>query len=483
MFAASRSGIYRPLLATLLARLSESVPAETAMLFRNMLWSWNEREALKMKNSYWCSVAVAHAVLMSLNCMAGGAPAGESQSTGTVVRVEPDRRNGIYASGEKIGFRIAVERDGAMVTTGMVDYVVMVDVLDRSSGSVALSESGAVFVSELPAPGTLILKATFVHEGHTNSASAGAVVEPFALMPARPAPGDFDEFWERQKEKLRAVPMNPKLNKVEVEQVAWGPRVECYDLELDCLGDKPVRGYFAKPAGAEAGSLPAVLSLHSAGIKDSNRQAAIHGARGGKLSLDINAHGLPNGQPASFYEDLRNGEMSDYAKRGIDDPETFYFLGMYMRLIRAIDFLTSQPEWNGRVLIARGVSQGGGQALVAAGLDSRVTEIEAVVPALCDLNGAEANRKSGWPWPVTADEKSRRTVSYYDACHFAARTRAKAAVEVGLADTTCPATGVLAAYNQIKGEKSIVILPLRTHAGSAETQKMAKEPEYLHRGP
>ncbi len=40
---------------------------------------------------------------------------------------------------------------------------------------------------------------------------------------------------------------------------------------------------------------------------------------------------------------------------------------MFLRMERAIDFLASQPEWDGRILIVTGSSQGGGQAIVAAG--------------------------------------------------------------------------------------------------------------------
>ncbi len=42
---------------------------------------------------------------------------------------------------------------------------------------------------------------------------------------------------------------------------------------------------------------------------------------------------------------------------------------MFLRLQRAIDLLTARAEWDGKVLAVIGHSQGGGQALVAGGLD------------------------------------------------------------------------------------------------------------------
>ena len=99
------------------------------------------------------------------------------------------------------------------------------------------------------------------------------------------------------------------------------------------------------------------------------------------LALDINAHGLPNGRPDAFYTGMANGELKEYRVRGRESRETIYFLGMFLRLVRAIDFLTAQPEWDGRTVIVHGSSKGGAQSLVAAGLDSRVTFFAAGVPA------------------------------------------------------------------------------------------------------
>lgn len=81
-------------------------------------------------------------------------------------------------------------------------------------------------------------------------------------------------------------------------------------------------------------------------------------------------------------EELSRGELKDYRNAGHEDRETCYFKGMFLRLVRAIDFLTSQPEWDGKTLIVYGSSQGGYQAIVAAGLDSRVSYFCAGVPRM-----------------------------------------------------------------------------------------------------
>jgi cephalosporin-C deacetylase-like acetyl esterase len=197
-------------------------------------------------------------------------------------------------------------------------------------------------------------------------------------------------------------------------------------------------------------------------------------AREGFLALDINAHGIPNGKPDPFYEALANGDLKGYPARGRESRDTVYFLGMFLRVMRAIDFLTAQPEWDGRTLVVHGSSQGGAQSFVAAGLDSRVTFIAAGLPAMCDHTGAAAGRISGWPKlvPNGADGKPDPTVleaaRYYDAMNFATRTRAAGIVTVGFIDTTCPPTSVYAAYNALKGKKEIFNDLPSTHKVSAE---------------
>ncbi|NMA46826.1 MAG: hypothetical protein GX945_09725, partial [Lentisphaerae bacterium] len=62
----------------------------------------------------------------------------------------------------------------------------------------------------------------------------------------------------------------------------------------------------------------------------------------------------------------------------------------YLRVMRSLDFVKTLPEWNGRDLIVVGSSQGGGQAIAAAGLDPQVTLCVAAVPALSDHAGTLA---------------------------------------------------------------------------------------------
>jgi cephalosporin-C deacetylase len=222
-----------------------------------------------------------------------------------------------------------------------------------------------------------------------------------------------------------------------------------------------VSGYFAKPTGAQPQRLPVILTVHGAGVRSSSLGGAAGWAQRGFLALDINAHGIPNGKPADFYSNLADGELKDYRARGRESRETVYFFGMFLRLVRALDFLTAQPEWDGRTVVVHGGSQGGYQSLVAAGLDPRVTFFAAGVPAGCDQTGFQAGRVNGWPKFIATGETPPpnivEAVRYYDAVNFLTRSKAAGIVTVGFIDTTCPPSSVYAAYNAIPGQKQIHI--------------------------
>ena len=108
--------------------------------------------------------------------------------------------------------------------------------------------------------------------------------------------------------------MNPKLTPVESKDDA----IECFDVQLDCLGGAPVSGYFGRPKAAKPKSLPAILYVHGAGVRGSSLGNAVSGAGHGMLSMDINAHGIPNGKPAAFLcrsEPRRTGQLSPQGTR------------------------------------------------------------------------------------------------------------------------------------------------------------------------
>ena len=317
-----------------------------------------------------------------------------------------------------------------------------------------------------------------------NTASTGLVVDPEHFQPGTSRPKDFDKFWKNEKKALRALPFDVKntpVNNIE-------PGYTCSDIEINCTSPKPARGYFAKPLEAKPKSLPIVLFVRAAGIKgdwcQSKSKEALNYAKmgNGALAFDLNAHGMLNGQAQEYYDELEKGELKNYWEIGIESRNDYYFKGMYLRLIRTLDFLTSQPEWDGKRILVIGESQGGGQSLAAAGLDERVSAVVATVPAMCDFGGELVGRIGGWPQPFKykGDKyKMMRTIPYFDTAHLLKNSKTTIVTEIGFIDVTCPSVSIYAAINQSKGEKIVFGVTYRGHQlDQKEFRKIWEETVY-----
>ena len=153
---------------------------------------------------------------------------------------------------------------------------------------------------------------------------------------------------------------------------------------------------------------------------------------------------------------------------------------MILGCVRAAQYLTSRPDWDGHVLLVCGASQGGYQSLATAALFPSVTHVIAEVPAGCDFSAqmADPPRALGWPYwisnwrPREKDMSAvQKTAGYYDAIHFAARVTCPVLLGPGLLDETARPTGIIAAYNAVNNDKKqLVILPLSNHQGTHNAQ-------------
>lgn len=391
-------------------------------------------------------------------------------ASGIVLKVATDRPNAIYQVGEEATFLFELEQDGQPVEADSITVTLSEDgVAPRSETALAFENGKATITGTLDKPGFLLVTAqknkTIVH--------AAAGFDPLEIKPSMPVPDDFDAFWNSQKAKLAEVALQPVLTPLPTTFTG----VDFFDVQIPCIGP-PVSGYYSRPANAEKKSLPAIIHLHGAGVGSSRPTRASWSLREqGMLSLDINAHGLPNGKPEEFYSERHRTDLKDYQHLGRESRESSYFTGMFLRVVRAIDFIAAQPEWDGRTLILFGNSQGAFQAFAGAALDSRVTFVSAGVPAGCDHTGFTVGRTNGWPQLAarpdgTFDPAVANESRYFDVVNFAARTHARGvAVTVGFIDRTCPPTGVYAAYNAIPVEKKLHADPLMGHTGSPQATR------------
>ena len=166
--------------------------------------------------------------------------------------------------------------------------------------------------------------------------------------------------------------------------------------------------------------------------------------------MNIEPHDVMPDQPKEYYDALP-AELKDYNTIETRNRDKNYFLYMYLADIRAVDYLASRPDWDGKTLVVMGTSMGGQQSLCAAGLHPKVTAMLINVPAGADANGNAHGRKIGYPFWDVNDPQVLKTAQYFDTVNCAARIKVPSLVSMGFIDTVTPPVGIWAAFNQIQG--------------------------------
>ena len=305
--------------------------------------------------------------------------------------------------------------------------------------------------------------------------AVGAAVAPAKIGLSAPRPADFDSFWDGKLAKQSKVPINAVLTPVQSDV----PGVDLSMFVLDALGSK-AHGYIAKPA--REGKFPALIQLQYAGVYALNTHGPVQHAAEGWLSLDVDSHDkLPS--------DPSGNIPRNYQTIGNSDREKSYFLDMYLRDSRVLDYLLTRPDWDGKTIVLTGGSMGGQQSLVLAGLrPEKITAVLVSVPAGADTNGDLHGRKAGYPnWPADNPD-AMKTALYFDTVNFASRIKAPLMAGMGFIDTIAPPAGVWTALNQIPGPKEVLPMIESEHdnltpqKGRACTTRMAEILDVMVKG-
>lgn len=387
--------------------------------------------------------------------------------------MKTDKKTGIYAKGETVKYTVNLLKNGKPCKG--VKYTCQFSVNGFWKDKQEFVSDGKVLTltKKFDAPVYwYTLKAEI--PGKKVSKELGAIASPYEITTAVKEPVDFDAFWKKQREELDKIPVK-ELERVAIPAAKYKDQVVCYDVKVACAGATPVSGYLCMPKDAKPKSLPAIVTFQGAGVLGAWQEPEF-----GKkaIALNINAHGIVNGKPYKFYRELKlgSGRLDNYAHYGVWKKDLYYYKGVYTRVMRALDYVKTLPEWDGKNLFVYGASQGGTQSIVAAAMDKDVTYCHAGVPALCDHSAVYADRTPGWPRVVTKQKSTLKeqdkwfmiVLNYYDVAHFAKRVKCEISVSAGLLDHTCSPTSVMSAYNNIPADvkKSIQIVPSGTH-GSA----------------
>ncbi|MBE6619624.1 MAG: acetylxylan esterase [Ruminococcaceae bacterium] len=286
-----------------------------------------------------------------------------------------------------------------------------------------------------------------------------------------PRPADFDEFWDRSLEEMRAI--DPKA---EFKPYDYPSKVaDFFELRFKSTKNATIYAKFARPKNIE-GKIPAVLSFHGLSASGLPWNALISyvsqgfciatlDCRGqGGLSQDVG--GVPGTTHSTPFMRGMDGEPEDLLCRDL-----FLDTAMLARVIMGLDYVDEK-----RVGVFGG-SQGGALSIACAALVPEIKLCAPTYPYLSDYKRV---------WDMDLDRGAYEGLRYYfrnfDPTHareneifeklgyidiqfLAPRIKAKVMMQTGLMDNTCPPSTQFAAFNKIESEKEVVIYPDYGHEG------------------
>ena len=299
--------------------------------------------------------------------------------------------------------------------------------------------------------------------------------------PERDEPADFDAFWADTLADARSHPLAATFEPYE----AGLATLDVSDVTFAGFGGQPIKGWFIAPRDPSAspflkdGKLPCLVEYIGYGGGRGRPVDWLLPPSAGHAHFVMDVRGQGSNWRAGDTPDpetsmvAQTGWYPGFATRGIADPETYYYRRLMTDAVRAVEAARANPLVDAARVAVTGGSQGGGQALAAAGLVPDLLLAMPDVPFMCHWRRA-TEITDGDPYQevvhyckIHREQTDRvfRTLSYFDGVNLAARAKAPALFSVALMDFTCPPSTVFAAYNHYAGPKTIEVYPYNGHEG------------------
>ena len=384
----------------------------------------------------------------------------------------PDHADWLYKVGENAKVEVTFCKYGVPQDVEVAYEIGPDEMPAVRNGSVMLKKGRATInMGTMKQPGFLDLRltATIGDTKYQHHVKVG--FSPELLRPYTKNPSDFDAFWQKNLEEARKTPVSVSCEKVARYTT---DDFDCYLLKIHTDRRHYVYGYLTRPKAE--GKYPVVLCPPGAGIKtikEPMRQT--YYAKNGFIRLEMEIHGLNPEMTDEQFQEISAAFSSEngYVENALDDRDNYYMKHVYTGCVRALDYLCSLPDWDGRNVAVQGGSQGGALSLITAALDPRVTACVANHPALSDVAGYLDGRAGGWPHMNRLNNmltpQKVETLQYYDVVNFARRIKCPVYMTWGYNDDVCPPTTSYIVWNLITAPKESLITPINEHWTSTDT--------------
>jgi len=402
----------------------------------------------------------------------------------------PNHSDSHYALGQQATLRVVAREGGQPLNGARLYYTVGAEMMKAHRNDSVAFIDGEAFIpmGTLTEPGFLACKYQFrAADGKIYKDLVKVAFSPEQIRSFSEMPRDFEQFWQQAVKEARKIDLAPQYKEV---KDATNEHFRTQLVRLRVGKKKWLQGYLTRPRSTDAVQrYPVVLCPPGAGSNKISPSDEF--PKDGYIYLKIEIHDNDQTLSDTDYEAMRHKKCDDYMRRGMADKNTYYYKDVYVGCVRAIDFLCSLPEWDGKNAFVMGGSQGGALTIITAALNEKVTACAPFYPALCDLTGFLHQRAGGWPKFFSGfykdgrvdipEEQAAKTLPYFDVVNFARLLKVPTFMSWGYSDDTCSPTSVWAAWNEIKAPKACDITPSSGHWRFPSSHVKAKEWLQKHR--
>jgi len=406
------------------------------------------------------------------------------------MAIEPASADGVFPAGKNIAVELKLTNQTAGEITGNIECGWTTDLANQPRLLALTTEKFVVeggqelartFTFRPNSPGFYRVSAV-VKFGDGRQVRAKLVTGYDVEHIQGPAvrPPDFDAFWGARLKELAKV--QPDYA-VELKPERSTEKVDSYFVGIRSYGDVRIHGWLTVPKGK--GPWPGLLNVAGYGGAETTRPAT---SQEHVVVMQLSIRGQGDSK-----EDI-DPKGEEYMYLGLTGkPADYIYVGAYLDVVRAVDFLCSRPEVDAKWIGIAGGSQGGGLSLAGAALDPRIVACAAAVPWLLDWPDYAVTA----PWALEnfprllnerkdlSREKLLTILSYVDLMNLADRIRCPVNVSLGLMDDTSPPRTIMATYNRIASPKTIRCYPHGDHGGGGAVEKTLRDrwlAEILHAG-
>lgn len=285
-----------------------------------------------------------------------------------------------------------------------------------------------------------------------------------------PRPHDFDPFWDRSLDEMRAVDAAADFVPYQGLRTT---NAECFDLYFTGVDGARIHAKYVRPKAPSA-PCPAILQFHGYTQNSGGWLEKLAWVNEGfcVAAMDCRGQGGLSEDPGGTKGNTHHGHII----RGLDDsPEQLLFRKIFLDTAKLAEVVMARPEVDAERVCAMGGSQGGGLTLACAALEPRIRKAAPMYPFLSDyLRVWEMDLAKNAYAELTTyfrlfDPRHERReeiftrLGYIDIQHLAPRIEAEVLMFTGLMDTICPPSTQFAAYNKIGSPKEVLIYPDFAH--------------------